>query len=889
MAWKLGHSCYLQFYNMKLYTLLAIALLQFSYAYAQQGGEEIEHFCGQGSECIEEFIPLDPPGGISNNVSCAISSAAAYALLSPSQMFDALLASHEPQFCVYRILVSFNTIESPAVFSNEHVRTVALLSEPYFASFDGVNDNGSLALMTYLGLAVQFSADFSNLISFSPQTWDAIEHSVMQYYNNPVNKVQSEIALFTTSHFLNATARDSLNSQVEIIEFAGDLLDDLAADGYSDLEELYPYYFCYYYLLDIYFRYAPLNQEFLVELENHTEVITSLEDVATNTNLNIETFSLFSDLSNFSVIGLANMINHEPVEPFVIASLNEVNEAYESFSPQWLTAAFQLAERDETFEHTIESLTSELRTRTLPNTHIFDEGRFIMETSLSYEEAQALYEASREVRAQFFRLIGDHSVVPQDRNDTVTAVVYGTRQDYVDFNNLLYGINFPNSGGIYIEVFGTFFTYDREENESQFTLEELFRHEYIHYLQGRYLIPGDWGVAEIYQNSRMVWLEEGMAQFLTGATRTDGIGLLEVTRERVNNHGAIQDFDQIFSSSYASGNALSYYDFSPLLWHYWYDNDRDLINEMLTHVKQANIPAFDSIITSIRNDAQQEQEYINFINANITRDFLWSTPETESVDYESLNSIDLDALIVNIESINPRFDAQSSTVFGDINQERFRIEGIWQRDANETIEEEINDLLISLSSDDEFDPLNFNVAYYASEENNGLVPFILEGPAGGGCQLPEEDPAIFVDSTYALLFHFSGDFEARNIRIREIGETQWDYNSASSFNFIDSLLNLTSDVGYQYQIQYVCNESSVSSFSEISEVFPCHPNRTITEDIMTDQNLYSGDDIAAYSSIIDASKVGFFALNTIELNPGFLVEEGSELEVDHANCIAGDF
>ena len=874
---------------MKLYTLLAIALLQFSYAYAQQANEEIEHFCCQGGDCIEEFIPLDPPGGVSNNVSCAISSATAYAQLSPPQMFDALLAAHEPQFCVYRILVSFNTIESPIVFSDEHVRTVALLAQPYFSSFNGVNDNGSLAMMTYLGLAVQFSADFPSMISFSPQTWEAIENSVMKYLVNPVNKIESEVALFTTSHFLNATARDSLNSKVEIIQFAGGLLDDLAADGYSDLEEIYPYYFCYYYLLDIYFRYGPLNQEFLVELENHTDVITSLEEVATNTNLTAETFSFFGDLSNFSVVGLANMINHEAIEPNIIDALNEVNDTYESFSPQWLTAAFQLAERDETFEHTTESLTSELRTRTLPNTHVFDEGRFIMETPLSYEEAQALYEASLEVRAQFFRLIGDHSVVPQDQNDTVTAVVYGTRQDYVDFNNLLYGINFPNSGGIYIEIFGIFFTYDREEHESQFTLEELFRHEYTHYLQGRYLIPGGWGVAEIYQNSRMVWLEEGMAQFLTGATKTDGIGLLEVTRERVTNHGAIQDFDDIFSSSYASGNALSYYDFSPLLWHYWCENDQELIDEMLTYVKQSNIPAFDSLITSIRNDAEQEQEYIDFINANITRDFLWSTPVTESVDYQSLNSTDLDELMANIESINPRFDAQSSSVSGEMNQERFRIDGIWQRDADETIEEEINDLLISLSSEDELDPHNFNVAYYASEESNGLVPFILEGPVGRGCQLPEDDPAIFVDSTYALLFHFSGDYESRNIRIREIGETEWDYNSASSTNFIDSLLNLTSDVGYEYQIQYVCNESSVSSHSEISEVFPCPPNRSITEEISTDQNLYSGDDISAFSSITNASKVGFFALNTIELNAGFLVEQGSELEVDHANCLSGDF
>jgi hypothetical protein len=874
---------------MKLYTLLAFMLLQFAYAYAQEANEEIEHFCSNHCDSIEEFVPLDPPGGISNNINCGLSSASDYAQLSPSRLFDALLASHEPQACVYRLLVSFNTVESPKIFSNERVRTVALLSEVYFSTFDGINDNGSLALMTYLGLAVQFSADFSHIISFAPDTWDAIEQSLLVYHNNPIDKIQSETALFTTSHFLNASARDSLNSEVEIITFVGNLLDDLAADGYSDLDDIYPYYFCYYYLLDIYFRYAPLNQNFLSELENHTTVIASLEEVATNTNLNTETFSHFDDLSNFSVTGLVNMINHEPVETYVIEALNEVNNTYESFSPQWLTAAFQLAEHDENFEYSFESLTAELRTITLPNTHTFDEGRFIIETSLSYEEALALYEASQEVRAQFFRLIGDHSVVPQDQNDTVTAVVYGTRQDYVDFNNLLYGINFPNSGGVYIELFGTFFTYDRGPHESQFTLEELFRHEYIHYLQGRYLIPGDWGVAEVYQNSRLVWLEEGMAQFLTGSMRTDGIGLLEVTRTRVKNHGVIQGFDQIFTSSYGSGNALAYYDFSPLLWHYWYENDQELIDELLTNLKQVNLPVFDSLINSVLHDTTQEQAYIDYINTNIIQDSLWFSPVTAGVDYSTLNSLDLDGVIADIETINPRFEAQSSTTFGDTNQERFRIEGVWHCETDASIETDINDLLIALSSDDKLDPLNFNVAYYAAKDTNGMVSFAIEGPVGRACELPIEDPAIFVDSSFALLFHFSGDYERRNIRIREIGQTEWDYNSASSHNFIDSLLNLTSEVGYEYQIQYVCNESSLSPYTEIMDIYPCHSDRVIAEDIITNQNLYSANNLNANSSITNASKVGFYALNTIELNSGFLVDEGSELEIDHANCLSGEF
>ena len=873
---------------MRFYTIIALMLSSLTYLCAQHSNEEIEHFCSSHTDFVE-FAPLDPPGGISNNVNCAISNVSIYALLSPAQMFDALLASHEPQSCVYRVLVSFNTTESPKVFTSEHVRTISLLAQPYFEEFNGVDDNGTLALMTYLGLAVQFSADFSNFISYSTDAWDALESTMLTYHNNPVNKLQSVTALYTTSHFLNASARDSLNSNVEIIDFARTLLDDLSEDGYSDLENLYPYYFCYYYLLDIYFRYAPLNQDFLDQLVNHTDLITSLENVGSNLNLNADTYVHFDDLSLFSITGLGNMVEHEPIEDYVIDALNGVNQSYEPFSPQWLTAAFELSEHDETFEFTTDELAEELREITLPNTHIFDGGKFVIETSLPFAEAQVLYEASLEVRAQFFRLIGDHSAVPQDQNDTVTAVVYGNRQDYVDFNNLLYNVNFPNSGGIYIEIFGTFFTYDRGPDESQFTLEELFRHEYTHYLQARYLIPGSWGVADVYQNNRLVWLEEGMAQFLTGATRTDGVALLDVTRQRISNQSTIQSFDQIFSSSYGSGNASAYYDFSPMLWHYWYENETELIGEILTNLKQLNITAFDSLITVVRNDAEQEQAYISHINRNITRDSIWISPITEALPYEDLNSVDVDEVIQEIVTINPRFNPETSSFIGEGNIERYRIEGSWQGTPNESIEEEINDLLISLSSDNELDPLNFNIAYYASEETSGVVPFILEGPVGKGCQIPEEDPAIFVDSSYALLFHFTGDYESRNIRLREIGQTEWDYNSASSFNFIDSLLNLTSDIGYEYQVQYVCSESSASLHSPTETIYPCHSERTILEAISTDKNLYSGNNLEAHAMITNESQVGFFALNNIELKPGFTVDAGSELEIDQANCAAGRF
>ena len=61
------------------------------------------------------------------------------------------------------------------------------------------------------------------------------------------------------------------------------------------------------------------------------------------------------------------------------------------------------------------------------------------------------------------------------------------------------------------------------QKQSIYSLEELFRHEFTHYLQGRYEVPGLWGQGKMYENERLSWFEEGNAEFFAGATRTDNV------------------------------------------------------------------------------------------------------------------------------------------------------------------------------------------------------------------------------------------------------------------------------------------------------------------------------------------------------------------------------
>lgn len=59
---------------------------------------------------------------------------------------------------------------------------------------------------------------------------------------------------------------------------------------------------------------------------------------------------------------------------------------------------------------------------------------------------------------------------------------------------------------------GTFFTYERTTEVSIYRLEVLFRHEFTHYLQGRYVIPGLFGEGELYQNDRF-FIEQSVSSF----------------------------------------------------------------------------------------------------------------------------------------------------------------------------------------------------------------------------------------------------------------------------------------------------------------------------------------------------------------------------------------
>nr|4AR8_A Chain A, COLLAGENASE COLT [Clostridium tetani]4AR8_B Chain B, COLLAGENASE COLT [Clostridium tetani]4AR9_A Chain A, COLLAGENASE COLT [Clostridium tetani]4AR9_B Chain B, COLLAGENASE COLT [Clostridium tetani] len=258
----------------------------------------------------------------------------------------------------------------------------------------------------------------------------------------------------------------------------------------------------------------------------------------------------------------------------------------------------------------INKLIEEGKKHYLPKTYTFDNGKIIIKAGDKVEESkiQKLYWASKEVKSQFHRIIGnDKPLEVGNADDILTIVIYNNPEEY-KLNKTLYGYSVDN-GGIYIEGIGTFFTYERTPQESIYSLEELFRHEFTHYLQGRYLIPGLFNKGDFYKgnNGRITWFEEGSAEFFAGSTRTSVLprksmvgGLSKNPKERFNA-------DKLLHSKYSDG--WDFYKYGYAFSDYMYNNNKKLFSDLVSTMKNNDVKGYEALIEESSKDSKINKDY----------------------------------------------------------------------------------------------------------------------------------------------------------------------------------------------------------------------------------------------------------------------------------------
>ncbi|GGS79056.1 hypothetical protein GCM10010222_20660 [Streptomyces tanashiensis] len=257
-----------------------------------------------------------------------------------------------------------------------------------------------------------------------------------------------------------------------------------------------------------------------------------------------------------------------------------------------------------------------------PYTYTYDNGGIKVRTALDRATVDQLYYASKQVKAQFHRVIGTDQPLAGDTNATLNIVLYGSRADYENYHPILTGMD-TNNGGIYIERGATFYTYQRRvPQDSSLTLEELFRHEYTHYLNGRWAVPGSFGEGPWYQGDRTTAMDEGTAEFFDGATRDNGIAVRKsLVRGIINDTaggGPRMNIRQILNATYA-GDGFRFYNYAGTFFEFLWTERPSLLREMYTSLRANDVAAYDAWRNRLGSDAGLQRDYDRFLDTQIAK------------------------------------------------------------------------------------------------------------------------------------------------------------------------------------------------------------------------------------------------------------------------------
>ncbi|MFD9076356.1 collagenase [Streptomyces lasiicapitis] len=265
----------------------------------------------------------------------------------------------------------------------------------------------------------------------------------------------------------------------------------------------------------------------------------------------------------------------------------------------------------------------------------------VVRSALDRATIDQLYYASKQVKAQFHRVVGSTEPLAGDPNSSLRVVLYASRAEYENFQPLLTGLSTDN-GGMYIEQGATFYTYQRRvPQDSSLTLEELFRHEYTHYLNGRWAVPGFFGEGPWYQGDRTTAMDEGTAEFFDGATRDDGIkvrkSLVKGIIADTANGGPRMSVNQILHATY-EGDGFRFYNYAGTFFEYLWAKRPAQLKEMYRLLRANDPAAFDAWRNRLGGDGNLQREYDAFLDEQIKKVDDLFVPDTKYVPVDQLRA-----------------------------------------------------------------------------------------------------------------------------------------------------------------------------------------------------------------------------------------------------------
>ncbi len=424
----------------------------------------------------------------------------------------------------------------------------------------------------------------------------------------------------------------------------------------------------------------------------------------------------------------------------------------------------------------------------LPKTYTFDDGTIVFKTGdqVTEDKIQRLYWAAKEVKAQYHRVIGnDKALEPGNADEILTVVIYNSPDEYL-LNRQLYGYE-TNNGGIYIEENGTFFTYERTPEQSIYSLEELFRHEFTHYLQARYEVPGLFGKGDMYQNERLTWFQEGNAEFFAGSTRTNDI----VPRKSIIS-GLSDDPSQRYTAEqtmFAKYGSWDFYNYSFALQSYMYHHQFDTLDKIQDLIRANDVKNYDAYRETLSKDPQLNAEYQAYMQHLIDNQEKYEVPQVSEdylVQHQSKALKEVEQEIVDIANIKDvKMTKHQSHFFNTFTLEGTYVGSETKGESQDwkTMSKQVNQVLEQLS-EKEWSGFKTMTAYFVNYRVNAANQFeydiVFHGVATD--EGDNQGPIVKINGPYTGIKNEKVEFKSDGSKDNdgEIVSYLWDFGDGNT-------------------------------------------------------------------------------------------------------------
>lgn len=184
--------------------------------------------------------------------------------------------------------------------------------------------------------------------------------------------------------------------------------------------------------------------------------------------------------------------------------------------------------------------------------------------------------------------------VASDNNTALEMVIFNSSTDYGTYAGAIYGID-TNNGGMYLE--GNPAAADNQPRFIAYEAEWMptfeiwnLTHEYIHYLDGRFNMYGDFSAAMAWKT---VWWVEGFAEYMSYSYRN-------LVYTAAQNQAALgtHSLSTIYQNDYNSGQTRVY-NWGYLAVRFMFEQRRSDVSTILDYFRPGNYTGYTSFMNSI--------------------------------------------------------------------------------------------------------------------------------------------------------------------------------------------------------------------------------------------------------------------------------------------------